>query len=328
MRIVPYQEWTAGREVVQFGPPHVIKDTKGWRVEIRPSMTRETELLITGRDFVPVRSDGSVLLDQAVHTPSIYVKKKRAVVGDEVQTGTVRRIDEPCFLLGGHANLYHWLVDQLPRFLMAREYAKGLPLIVNGPMAPFQMESLVMLGVTNRLIHVTEDESVLCRSVLFPYLLAQTTVPHPMIPKLIRDAFKPKHGKGRRIYLSRRDATSRRLVNEAELSALLQRYGFETHVTGEMSLADQIALFSEADAVIAAHGAGMANMLFCPPGATVLEVAIKQWRVSSMVLLAQACGLRHKFIDATNIGVGADGNPLLADWFVDLEATERALSGL
>ena len=41
---------------------------------------------------------------------------------------------------------------------------------------------------------------------------------------------------------------------------------------GRMGLDDQVAAFAAASHVVAVHGAALANLVFCPPGAHVLEI--------------------------------------------------------
>jgi capsular polysaccharide biosynthesis protein len=38
------------------------------------------------------------------------------------------------------------------------------------------------------------------------------------------------------------------------------------------SLAEQVTLFSKAEIVVSPHGAGLANILFSPPGLTVVDI--------------------------------------------------------
>jgi capsular polysaccharide biosynthesis protein len=73
------------------------------------------------------------------------------------------------------------------------------------------------------------------------------------------------------IYISRRDSPARRVENEDEVIACLEPYGFKIVTLSGMSVAAQAALFASARAVVGPHGAGMANLLFCKPGAIVLE---------------------------------------------------------
>jgi capsular polysaccharide biosynthesis protein len=76
----------------------------------------------------------------------------------------------------------------------------------------------------------------------------------------------------RRLYITRRAANKRRIVNESELEPVLQEFGFEIIEAEHLSLKAQIELFAEAEAVAGPHGAGLTNILFSPSGCKVLEL--------------------------------------------------------
>jgi capsular polysaccharide biosynthesis protein len=61
-------------------------------------------------------------------------------------------------------------------------------------------------------------------------------------------------------------------LNEEEIVLGLSRRGFLCVTLEEMSLVDQIALFSEAEAIVAPHGAGLTNLVWCAPKTKVLEI--------------------------------------------------------
>jgi capsular polysaccharide biosynthesis protein len=75
-----------------------------------------------------------------------------------------------------------------------------------------------------------------------------------------------------RLYISRRKATLRRIVNESEIIPILEAHGFETVLCEDLSLAEQIGLFAKTTAVIGAHGAGLTNLIYCDPGSCVGEI--------------------------------------------------------
>jgi capsular polysaccharide biosynthesis protein len=84
----------------------------------------------------------------------------------------------------------------------------------------------------------------------------------------------------RRIYVSRADAWLRRLTNEAEITELAERAGFTPVTLTGMPVAEQVRLFAEASHIVAPHGAGLANIGFCRPGAALCELqmdAYVQW---------------------------------------------------
>lgn len=69
----------------------------------------------------------------------------------------------------------------------------------------------------------------------------------------------------RKVFLSRQD--TRVLSNEAEIERLLAGRGFQKVYPETLSAADQLRLFRGAEEMVAVHGAGLAPLLYCTPGA-------------------------------------------------------------
>ncbi|MBU4433086.1 MAG: DUF563 domain-containing protein, partial [Alphaproteobacteria bacterium] len=76
----------------------------------------------------------------------------------------------------------------------------------------------------------------------------------------------------RRLYVSRRGDDKRLMINEAELEAELEARGFTVVRPETLPVARQIALFRDADIIVAPTGAALANALFCKPDAKVFEI--------------------------------------------------------
>ena len=62
------------------------------------------------------------------------------------------------------------------------------------------------------------------------------------------------------------------MANEEELLPILHQHGFTLIFAENLSLPDQIRLFRNAEAIVSPHGAGLTNMIFSPPGTSVLEL--------------------------------------------------------
>ena len=83
---------------------------------------------------------------------------------------------------------------------------------------------------------------------------------------------------GRKIYVSRFGlnisgrGASRIMVNEAELIARLEALGFETIEPENLSVRDQILVFSSASIVVGPSGSGLFNTMFCHPGTKVIDI--------------------------------------------------------
>ena len=86
--------------------------------------------------------------------------------------------------------------------------------------------------------------------------------------------FKGKYQKSntqhRKIYIERQGSITRNINNHDEL--LLALKGWESVKLETMSIADQIKTFSEASHILAPHGAGLVNLLWCKGGTKVIEI--------------------------------------------------------
>ena len=76
---------------------------------------------------------------------------------------------------------------------------------------------------------------------------------------------------------------------------MLNLKGWETVVLEKMSIQEQMKTFAEASQVMAAHGAGLTNLLWCQPGTKVIEINQKS-EIHKKVypVLSHHLGLEHK----------------------------------
>ena len=77
----------------------------------------------------------------------------------------------------------------------------------------------------------------------------------------------------KRIYVSRRDSKNRATANEADVEAFMTARGIHCVTLSGLSFPEQVALFNGAELIVASHGAGLANTVFCRPGTRVVEFA-------------------------------------------------------
>ena len=126
-------------------------------------------------------------------------------------------------------------------------------------------------------------------------------------------------GGGRRLFVSRGSAASRRVVNEAALEPVLTEHGFEIVDPAGMSVAEQVKLFSQARFVAGPHGAGLTNLLFSAPGTRVVEIfaAPAAQGVSNYRVLASHCGMPYGRLLAKPVPGGSARGPHYFDMEVD-----------
>ena len=204
-------------------------------------------------------------------------------------------------LLGASAsdNYYHWMLDSLPRWKMLQQanHQQFDYVLLQGRPSRFQDETLDWLGVpaakrlrcSKNFVHQFER-------------LVVATMPAPQwvierwTCQWLRSLFPGQVAGSKRIYLSRH-SSRRRLVNELELEAQLGRLGFTSVKAECLPVAQQAKLFSEAEFVVAPHGAGLTNMVFAPPGTRLLELFHPQHRNTCYSNLAATCGHHYQSLE-------------------------------
>jgi len=82
----------------------------------------------------------------------------------------------------------------------------------------------------------------------------------------------PAGSGARRIYLSRRGHSMRVMVGEAAFERALAARGFTIVRPEKLGAAEQVALMRDAEVVVGASGAALANAVFLPRGARVVEI--------------------------------------------------------
>lgn len=166
-------------------------------------------------------------------------------------------------------NYYHWVVEILTR-LFAYPDTERPRLIVNSPLASWQSESLHMLGFSDDDLLLLDHGYHSFETLYFPSHIGINPLTLNWLRSKMLPGERPRPSK--RIYISRRMAARRRVLNEEELEPILLERGFTFVDLETFSFAEQVKTFSEAEMIVAIHGAGLTNMVWAPPGCKVLEL--------------------------------------------------------
>lgn len=102
----------------------------------------------------------------------------------------------------------------------------------------------------------------------------------------------------RRIFVSRKNTTNSRLINEKEVIKFFVEFGFDVVFPEELSVSEQSYLFASADIIVATSGAAMANILFCEPGTTVVCIIPREHNFYLYSSMANLLGMNYKVINA------------------------------
>ena len=98
----------------------------------------------------------------------------------------------------------------------------------------------------------------------------------------------------KRIYVARRAARS--VANSEEIDGLFERLNFSKVHLENLNISEQIALFNNADFIVAPHGAGLSNLLFARAGTKVLEISPAQEFRPFFWLLSEKLGLVYSLL--------------------------------
>lgn len=123
---------------------------------------------------------------------------------------------------------------------------------------------------------------------------------------------------GQLLYVSRKGARLRALLNEDEIEQLLTARGFVTFMPHSDDHASQVRKFAQAKVVIAVHGAALANLIFCKPGTHVIELFPQDHIKSPYLWLSAKFGLTYTPV----FGSKAD---LWQGFSIDADAVEHVV---
>jgi capsular polysaccharide biosynthesis protein len=78
----------------------------------------------------------------------------------------------------------------------------------------------------------------------------------------------------------------------------LRDAGFVLIEIESLSWPEQVALFSNAEVVLAPHGAALVNAAFCEPETLIAEIGTRAGYKEFYLRLAASTGLRYRFVEA------------------------------
>lgn len=191
--------------------------------------------------------------------------------------GDASHIDEAVFLREpGESGYFHWVNSVLPRVAVLNRFPKlsKLPLLVSVSKR-FSRESLDLLKIDrNRALNSDSAYFVKRLWISTPCIFRGDHFTRPAFwTRELRRALQVEDREpgSKLVYLSRSDASVRRVVNEgAVVDAFLKRGGEAIAFEG-MNFSDQISIVENVKHFFSLHGAGLSNTLFMPSG-SVFEI--------------------------------------------------------
>ena len=173
---------------------------------------------------------------------------------------------------------YHWLFDALPKLALVQKLYPEIDYYYLPQSHPFQIDSLGSLGLgPQKIVNAAKIAWVSSDELIVPCHQIMTGHRHPQwLCTWLRNTFLPEKSStfksGARIFISRAKARNRTLINEEQVFSVLSQLGFEYYVLEDLGFFEQVALFEHAEVIVAPHGSGLGNLVFCRTGTKVIEL--------------------------------------------------------
>ncbi len=197
-------------------------------------------------------------------------------------------------------NYFHLMFDIAARLDLLRRSKIPIQRYVTNHLLPIQDELLSLLGIPKeQRIEVTPNLIIQAKELVAPSYTGSSLgiVPkwacHFLRNELLLNRKVEKLAGYERIYISRDLASHRKVINEKEVMDFLTSLGFKFILLEHEPIVRKIQIFHSANVVIAPHGAGLTNLLFCSPGTKVIELFSPNWMLSCFKMISQYLGLDY-----------------------------------
>ncbi len=229
------------------------------------------------------------------------------------------------------AGYSHWLLEEWPRLLALGPQVGGAGKLIAHTKQPCARAALALHGWRGEVIDPGRSAHYVCEQLVVPSMPGSEGRPTPGVVARVREFVAPWSDAGaspggERIYITREQARRRRVANEADLWAQLEARGFVKLRLEALTWREQIHAFRRARVVVAAHGAGLANLVFCEAGTRVVEFFNRAYVNGNFWRLAALRGLDYRPV----VAAGAEPLAQIAargreDIVVEVAAVMRAV---
>ena len=201
-------------------------------------------------------------------------------------------------------NYYHWTIETVPkiRYLQEFEAETGIDVtyLVPADAQSWLEETLGLLDIPESKIQQATEHAYHVEQLILPSFPLRIRDDYQWIVDRALANAAPDRAKihaGSNVYISRANAVERHVVNEDEVMETLSEYGFKRYLLEEHTVAENVTLFNEADAIVGAHGAGLTDLIYCED-ATVIELFGSKIKTPYQ-RLAETMGVEYEPVECT-----------------------------
>jgi hypothetical protein len=191
-------------------------------------------------------------------------------------------------------NHSHWLLDALPRLAVLNEFPPDTRIIVPGKLAAYQWESLAMLGLSRDRFRPSPETHLQVENYYFSSPPSMVVCYNPYAVRFLRTAFLEKRDRsysGPKRFFIRRNQL-RDIGNNDEVERFFERLGWAIIDPSQLTFAQEIQLFYEAEAVCGLMGSAFSNTIFSRPECAVVMMGHDYWTDGTLDWIMQAVGIK------------------------------------
>lgn len=193
-----------------------------------------------------------------------------------------KRFTEPKIKIEGANNLlihnhwssgyHHWITESLVRLLSINTKEYNLIIPIDYPKFAFEILSTYSF---KSIIKIPAKTGVFASNITIPFNpdsgFYEKDKLHAIKAHFLNYYNIPDSVPTSRIYITRKNAAKRKVENEKELLPILEKFGFVVIDADQLTVLEQIKLFSSCSILISIHGAALTNCIFMNENTTVLE---------------------------------------------------------
>jgi hypothetical protein len=248
-----WYQWTQEEFILEFNSPCWIEPQYGWAI-VPPNKLVYYALGVSRTLFQP-----------KPRLLAFWRRKKITTVSKAISLRDT-----------GEENYFHWFNDVLAKLYFLRKHrieVGQLPVIISKKLwdkSYFQYYLSQSSWLQSLQWLVQDDQYIHCASLIFCKPLTHRSDLWSEITSVFK--LPASNRASRKIFLTRHQARLRFIENSDEIEDICRKQGYEIIDTDALSPQQQIEVFSSVSHLIGIHGAGLTNMVFCPPGCRVLEL--------------------------------------------------------
>jgi len=241
-------------------------------------------------------------------------------------------------------NFYHWMIDSLSRLLIAKPSLKESYLLLSEEQVKkeYVIESLSLLGINkDKLLPIkkgvryqVKNLQVISCSIFATGACSSNGV------KLVQECLSiPANEPDEFVYIARKPAFGRRIINASEFNQVLNKFGIQTIYPEDVSFESLRNLLGNTKVLLGVYSASLTHAIFLAKGGHVIELASNKFITSTPTYwgdnydselsgdyyysLSSACGLNHHLIPCAQDDESEYA--LQADIFVDVGLLEKTI---